>query len=174
MADHDPASLRVVTIVADWLAEDPALPDVVGLDLRDFTNDTPDVDKPALFVIAGNTDLPLERESDLGVVDPLGVSIVGYVKAPTEDGAGAPVIPPPVTDTRERLLQRVLRRLAAGSEETDSLVKRLREDRAAVGSGAESFRQLLPVRRGELGERPPYGDFQIPCYALLHYQDGDF
>src|SRR5215471_4275218 len=95
---HDPASLRAVRIVAQWLAEDPALPSEVPIDLRDPSNDLTDADKPALFAVLVNTDLGLDRESELGLVDPLGISLVGYVKAPTTDVGGAPLVPPPVTD----------------------------------------------------------------------------
>lgn len=168
----EPASLRVLTIVATWLAEDPDIPEPVPIDLRDFSNDVPEVKKPALFVVASNADLPFVRESDRGVVDPLGVDIVGYVKAPTEDDGGTPIIPPAVTDTRERFLQVVLRRLAARVG-TDSLVARLLVDRAAVGSGAEDFRQIAPVVRDQ-GDKPPWGDFRIPCLAQLHYREGEF
>lgn len=164
---NDPASLRAVRIVAQWLAEDPALPSEVPIDLRDFSNDVAEADKPALFAVIVNTDAVLDRESDLGVVEPLGISLVGYVKAPMVDG-----VPPPVTETRERFLQAVLARIAA-HDNGDSLVARLRADRAAVGSGAESF-AYFKVHRNELGQAPPWGAFEIRCLAMLHYQEGEF
>lgn len=170
---HEPASLRVVQLVAEWLAEDPALPAVVPLDVRDFSNDVQPDDKPALFVVIGNSDEPLGRETDLGVVEPLAVEIIGYVKAPTEDAAGL-AIAPAVTATRERLLQAVRRRLAEIMPGGDSLVERLREDRAAVGSGGESFEEVAPPRRGELGHAPPWGDFRLYCRSRLHYSEGEF
>jgi len=156
------------------LAEDPALPSEVPIDLRDPSNDLTDADKPALFAVLVNTDLGLDRESELGLVDPLGISLVGYVKAPTTDVGGAPLVPPPVTDTRERFLQLVLARVAYVAPDGDSLIERLRADRAAVGSGAESFRQYRPVRRNELGQAPPWGTFEVPCFAMLHYVEGEF
>lgn len=168
----DPASLRVLRIVATWLAEDPNLPDSIPIDLRDFSNDIAEEKKPALFVVTANTGEPLGRETDVGIVDPLGVHIVGYVKAPTEDGGGAPIVPPAVTDTRERFLQLVLRRLAFRTA-TDSLVKRLLQDYLSVGSGASDFRQVAPVVRDQ-GDKPPWGDFIVPCLSWLHYREGEF
>jgi hypothetical protein len=171
----EPASLRVVRIVAQWLAEDPELPDEVPIDLRDASNDVPDSKKPALFVVMTNTDRLLDRESDLGMVDPLGVSLVGYIAAPTVDDGGTPLIPPPVTETRERFLQAVLNRLAYVDPTGDGLVRRLQFDRAAMGSGAESFqREFLAIRRNDAGNAPPWGTFEIPCYAKLHYVEGEF
>ena len=170
----EPASLRVVRIVAAWLAEDPELPDEVPIDFRDFSNDTPDAKKPALYVVMTNADLPLERESELGMVDPLGINLVGYVAAPTEDDGGAPIIPPPVTETRERFLQKVVARLAFVAPDGDSLVSRLQADYAAVGSGAADVRQYRPVIRNEAGEGPPWGRFEVPCYTMLHYREGEF
>ena len=170
---HEPASLRVVMIVAEWLAEDPALPADVPIDVRDFSNDIAPGGKPALFVVLGNTAAELRRESDLGVVEPLGIEIVGYVRAETEDGTGAPIAPA-VTATRERLLQAVRRRLAEIMPGGDSLVERLRQDRAAVGSGAESFEEWAPAGRGESGQTPPWGDFRLFCTSRLHYHEGEF
>jgi hypothetical protein len=170
----DPASLRVVRIVAQWLSEDPELPDEVPIDVRDFSNDTPDAKKPALFVVMTNADLPLDRESELGMVDPLGINLVGYVAAPTVDGLGDPLVPPPVTETRERFLQRVVNRVAFVAPDGDCLVDRLTADYAAVGSGASSFRQYRVVVRNEAGEGPPWGRFEVPCYAMLHYREGEF
>ena len=170
---HEPASLRVVLIVAQWLAEDPALPDVVPIDVRDFSNDIEPEGKPSLTVALGNTDEPWQRETDLGVVEPIAVEIIAYVRAPTEDAGGAPIAPA-VTATRERYLQLVRRRLAEIRPDGDSLVERLRVDRAAVGSGGESFEEFAPPRRGELGQSPPWGDFRMYCRSRLHYSEGDF
>jgi hypothetical protein len=170
---HEPASLRAVSIVAQWLAEDPALPPDVPIDLRDFSNDIAPGGQPALFVVLGNSPAELRRETDLGVVEPLGIEIVGYVRADTEDAGGAPIVPA-VTATRERFLQAVRRRLAEIMPSGDSLVERLREDRAAVGSGAESFEEVAPAGRGEAGHVPPWGDFRLFCTARLHYTEGDF
>jgi hypothetical protein len=164
----EPASLRVVRIVAQWLADDPELPDEVPIDLRDFSNDIADVKKPALFCIITNTDLGLARESELGMVDPLGITLVGYVKADPNE------LPPPVTETRERFLQAVVNRIGYTAPDGDSLVRRLRLDRAAVGAGGESFQQYRPAFRGDHGERPPWGSFEVPCYAMLHYTEGAF
>lgn len=170
---HEPASLRVVMLVAAWLAEDPALPDEVPIDLRDFSNDIAPRGEPALFVVLGNSSAEMGRESDLGVIEPLGIEIVGYIRAATEDAGGAPVVPA-VTAARERYLQAVRRRLAEIGPDGDSLVERLRADRAAVGSGAERFEEVAPAGRGETGHVPPWGDFRLFCTARIHYNEGDF
>lgn len=167
----DPLSLRVLTLVAQWLAEDPDLPDRVGIDLPEYDQVEPTA--PTLAVVAAaRSDAPLERETDRGIVEALAVHIIGYVKAPTEDEGGMPIIPPAVTDTRERFLQLVLRRLAFHTP-TDSLDKRLLADWNAVGSGCANFRQVNPTERDQ-GDKPPLGEFLIPCRAHLHYREGEF
>lgn len=169
----EPTSLRVLNIVATWLAEDPDLPDAIGIDLPEWSYDVAQPKQPTVAVVAASAaDAPLERETDRGIVDPLAIHIVGYVKAPSEDDGGAPIIPPRVTDTRERLLQVVLRRLAH-STPTDSLDRRLLADWTAVGSGTSNFRQVAPPQRDQ-GDKPPLGDFIIPCRATLHYREGEF
>ena len=170
---HEPASLRVVMIVAQWLAEDPALPAEISIDQRDFSNDIAPSGLPAIDVVLGNTPAELRRESDLGVVEPLGIEIVGYVRADTEDGFGAPIVPA-VTATRERFLQAIRRRLAEIMPDGDSLVARLRVDRAAVGSGGESFEERDPAIRGESGHVPPWGNVRLLCTSRLHYNEGEF
>jgi hypothetical protein len=148
------------------------LPDRIGIDLPEWSYDVAQPDEPTLAVVAAAAaDAPLERETDRGIVDPLAVHIIGYVKAPSQDN-GTPIIPPRVTETRERLLQVVLRRLAHETP-TDSLDKRLLADWTAVGSGAANFRQVAPPLRDQ-GDKPPLGDFVIPCRATLHYREGEF
>ena len=169
----DPISLRVLNIVATWLAEDADIPDRVTIDVPEWSYDVAQPKQPTLAVVAAAAaDAPFERETDRVVVDPLTVHILGYVKAPTEDDGGVPIIPPLVTDTRERFLQVVLRRLTYATP-TDSLDHRLLADYHAHGAGTANFRQVgSPIR--DQGDKPPLGDFTIPCRAVLHYREGEF
>lgn len=180
----EPASLRTIETVRQWLEDGGGL-GTTGLNLRDFSNDVLDVDKPAAFVIlAGQEGVPLQRESDEGVREDLVVYVVGYVKAATEDDESPPnPVEPDVTTARERLIQTIRARLAfvdttpdgggLSGDEPDSLAARLRHDRAINGSGCEGFDEVGPTERDE-GEAPPWGYFFLRCVARLHYQAGDF
>lgn len=173
----EPISTRTVEIVAQWLAEDPGLPEV-GTNLEDFSNDKLAADKPAVFVVlAGQEGLPLVRETDEGVVEPTIVYVVGYVRAPDLDEDSEPV-KPNTSAARERLIQTIRKRLAfrdtvpnsdgLSGAEVDSLDARLRYDGCCEG-----FEEIGPTQRDE-GEEPPWGFAILRCVARLHYQAGNF
>jgi hypothetical protein len=168
----EPVSLRVLEIVRQWFADDPTFV-TVGLDLRDYTNDLTAVDKPAVFVIRGAPEAALTRETEGGIVEPLAVDLVCYAEAPTVDpDTSEPIVPPAVTVTRERLYQAVLTRLYE-EDSGESLVSRLQADRVLYGNGAELFEHVAPPLTDQ-GYEPPHAILEIPCRALLHYQDRSF
>lgn len=178
----EPASYRTLEIVRQWLAESSAI-ETTGVNLRDFSNDIADVDKPAVYVVAAGQDgTELLRESSGGVREDLPVLIAGWCKASDIDEDSEPV-DPDVTLTRERLIQTIRARLAfegvapeAGGlsgTENDSLHARLRHDRATYGSGCEGFQETGPTIRDE-GEAPPWGYCILRFVARLHYDEGAF
>lgn len=171
----EPVSLRVLEIIRQWFAEDAGIM-TTGLDLRDYTNDLKAADKPALFVLRGAPDTGLVRETEGGIVEPLTVDLVGFVEAPVLDESESPdvpITPPRVTETRERFLQVVIRRLYGTNEYGETLAARLQEDRATYGNGVEDFVHVGPPLTDQ-GYEPPHGIFELPCRALLHYQDTEF
>lgn len=178
MANPDPPSLRVLEIVRKWFDEDSAIT-TTGLDLRDYTNDLKTSDKPALFVCRGTAPAEFNRESDGGIAEPLAIDLIGYVEAPTEavpEGESEPVpIVPPVTETRERFYQTILRRLYGSNGSGETLHARLEQDAATYGNGAADVRHVGPMDPLlDLGYEPPHGLLLVPCLAWLHYRDSTF
>lgn len=163
----EPVSLRVINIIAQWFSESPDIV-TVGTDLRDYTNDLKATDKPALYVLRGTPRQELIAESNYGIAEPLAVDLVGYVEA-----TATPPDAPEVTATRERFLQVVLRRLYEVSDSGDSLKKRLEDDFATNGNGAQDLRHIAPPLTDQ-GYEPPHGIFELPCLAMLHYEGASF
>lgn len=171
MADQDPASLRVIEVIAQWFRESADIV-TVGTDLRDYSNDLKRADKPALYVLRGTPRQELIPETSHGIAEPLAIDLIGYVEAEVTDESAQPVTPQ-VTAARERFLQVVIRRLYGEDEMGDSLKRRLENDYAAHANGAQDLRHIAPPLTDQ-GYEPPHGIFELSCVAILHYEGASF
>lgn len=175
----EPVSLRVLRLVEAWFAEDAGFASV-GVNLLSPTPDleVPATGYPALAVVTRATEGALVQETGGGVIEPLGLALVGYDVAPTErvpegESEPVPLVPPPVTETCEHLVQRILRRFAGANPGGETLADRLLADRQTHGQGADGIERSAPVVRDPT-YRPPLVRVEVPCVARLHYAEEAF